>query len=50
MILLSLLGSWTLILFLTMMKVPGYFLVLRKMPLDAKTAIIPFLAERQISI
>ena len=49
MILLSLLGSWTLILFLTMMKVPGYFLVLRKMPLDAKTAIIPFLAERQMA-
>ena len=49
MILLSLLGSWSLILFLTMMKVPGYFLVLRKMPLDAKTAIIPFLAERQMA-
>lgn len=46
---LSLIGDWIMILIITMLKVPGYYLVLRKMPLDKKTAFIPFLAERQMS-
>lgn len=34
---------------LAILKIPGYFLVMRKMQLNNKTAVLPFLAEREMS-